>query len=132
MADVALTPTTAAQARPRRPNPALSFIRKEPLGFIGFLIIMIYFGLAFGAYWISPFHPEEIDFAAMLAAPSAEHPMGTDQYGRDVFSRLVYGARTAMAVGIRAAAGPGILAITAGNYGGKLGKFHFHLRAVLD
>ena len=39
---------------------------------------------------------------------------------------------TAMAVGIRAAAGPGILAITAGNYGGKLGKFHFHLRAVLD
>ena len=37
----------------------------------------------------------------------------------------------AMAVGLRAAAGPGILAITAGNYGGKLGKFHFHLRKLL-
>ena len=37
----------------------------------------------------------------------------------------------ATAVGIRAAAGTGILEITAGNYGGKLGKFHFHLREVL-
>ena len=37
-----------------------------------------------------------------------------------------------MAAGIRAAAGEGVVAITAGNYGGKLGKFHFHLREVLS
>jgi peptide/nickel transport system permease protein len=125
MADVALTPsTTAAQARPRRPNPVLNFIRKEPLGFIGFLIILLYFGLAFGAYWISPFHPEEIDFAAMLAAPSADHPMGTDQYGRDVFSRLVYGARTAMAVGILSAllgcTAGALIGATSGYFGGRI------------
>lgn len=124
MADVALTPSTAAQARPRRPNPVLNFIRKEPLGFIGFLIILLYFALAFGAYWISPFHPEEIDFAAMLAAPSAEHPMGTDQYGRDVFSRLVYGSRTAMAVGILSAflgcTAGALIGATSGYFGGRI------------
>lgn len=124
MADVALTPTTAAQARPRRPNPVLNFIRKEPLGFIGFLIILLYFALAFGAYWISPFHPEEIDFTAMLAAPSPEHPMGTDQYGRDVFSRLVYGSRTAMAVGILSAflgcTAGALIGATSGYFGGRI------------
>jgi peptide/nickel transport system permease protein len=124
MADVALTPSTTAQARPRRSNPVLHFIRKEPLGFIGFLIILLYFGMALGAYWISPFHPEEIDFAAMLAAPSAEHPMGTDQYGRDVFSRLVYGARTAMAVGIISAllgcTVGALIGATSGYFGGRI------------
>ncbi|MBN9278269.1 MAG: ABC transporter permease, partial [Hyphomicrobium sp.] len=124
MADVTFSPSSAALARPKRPNPVLHFIRKQPLGFIGFLIILIYFGLAFGAYWISPFHPEEIDFAAMLAAPSREHPMGTDQYGRDVFSRLVYGARTAMAVGILSAflgcTAGALIGATSGYFGGRI------------
>ncbi len=124
MADATLTPSTAALARPRRRNPVLHFIRQQPLGFVGFLIILLYFGMAIGAYWISPFHPEEIDFAAMLAAPSAEHPMGTDQYGRDVFSRLVYGARTAMAVGILSAflgcTAGALIGATSGYFGGRI------------
>jgi peptide/nickel transport system permease protein len=124
MADVTFTPSGVAQARPRRPNPVLHFIRKQPLGFIGFLVILLYFGLALGAAWISPFHPEEIDFAAMLTGPSREHIMGTDQYGRDVFSRLVYGARTAMAVGIISAflgcTAGALIGATSGYFGGRI------------
>lgn len=124
MADIALTPRSAAQARPKRPNPVLHFIRKQPLGFIGFLIILMYFTLAIGAAWISPFHPEEIDFAAMLTGPNHEHIMGTDQYGRDVFSRLVYGARTAMAVGIISAffgcTVGALIGATSGYFGGRI------------
>jgi peptide/nickel transport system permease protein len=124
MADVTFTPSTLSQARPRRPNPVLHFIRKQPLGFIGFLVILLYFALAVGAYWISPFHPEEIDFAAMLTAPNREHIMGTDQYGRDVFSRLVYGARTAMAVGIISAflgcTAGALIGATSGYFGGRI------------
>lgn len=124
MADIALTPRSAAQARPKRPNPVLHFIRKQPLGFIGFLIILMYFTLAVGAAWISPFHPEEIDFAAMLTGPNHEHIMGTDQYGRDVFSRLVYGARTAMAVGIISAflgcSAGALIGATSGYFGGRI------------
>ena len=48
----------------------------------------------------SIFDPEEIDFGAMVAAPGPEHWFGTDQYGRDVLSRIIYGSRTALAVGI--------------------------------
>ena len=88
---------------PKRDNPVLKFIKAQPLGFIGFLIVIVYFVMAVGAQWISPFHPEEVDFAAMLSAPNKEHIFGTDQYGRDVFSRLVYGSRTALAVGILSA-----------------------------
>ncbi len=123
MADVTVPPTLT-HARPRGPNPVLEFIRQQPLGFVGFLIILLYFGLAVGAFWISPFHPEEIDFAAMLTAPSREHPMGTDQYGRDVFSRLVYGARTAMAVGIISAflgcTAGALIGASSGYFGGRI------------
>jgi peptide/nickel transport system permease protein len=97
---MAVTTSIPADAIPRRPNPVWSFIKSQPLGFIGLLIILLYLVLAIGAPWIAPFDPEEVDFAAMLSKPSAAHLFGTDQYGRDVFSRLVYGSRTALAVGI--------------------------------
>ncbi len=103
MADVAANPPdakTVADAIPRRPNPVWQFIRSQPLGFAGFIVILAYLIAAVGARWIAPFDPEAIDFAAMLGAPDREHLLGTDQFGRDVFSRIVYGARTALAVGI--------------------------------
>src|SRR4249920_3920156 len=100
MATVATTPSVQLETIPERPNALWQFIKSQPLGLIGFLIILLYVVCAFGAAWISPFDPEAIDFVAMLSKPSAEHWFGTDQYGRDVFSRIVYGSRTALAVGI--------------------------------
>jgi peptide/nickel transport system permease protein len=91
---------TAGTAMPRRTNAVWSFIKSQPLGFAGLLVILLYVVLAVGAKWIAPFDPEEIDFAAQLARPDSAHWFGTDQFGRDVFSRLVYGSRTALAVGI--------------------------------
>lgn len=85
---------------PKRKSATWSFIKSQPLGAAGLLVILVYVAMAFGAKWIAPFDPEAIDFAAQLARPSIEHWFGTDQFGRDVFSRLVYGARTALAVGI--------------------------------
>ena len=101
MATVVTTPSV--DTLPKRANPLWQFVRVQPLGVIGFLIILVYAACALGAGWIAPYDPEEIDFVAMLGAPSAEHLFGTDQYGRDVFSRIVYGARTALAVGILSA-----------------------------
>jgi peptide/nickel transport system permease protein len=100
----AATPTAgtkiAADALPKRPNPVWLFIRTQPLGFAGLIVIMAYVIAALGAAWIAPYDPEAIDFAAMLQGPDSAHLLGTDQFGRDVFSRIVYGARTALAVGI--------------------------------
>jgi peptide/nickel transport system permease protein len=102
MADMTATDAFTEKV-PKRANPAVQFIKAQPLGFVGFLIVLLYFVFAIGASWISPYHPEAVDFAAMLTAPSPEHLFGTDQYGRDVFSRLVFGSRTALAVGILSA-----------------------------
>jgi peptide/nickel transport system permease protein len=100
MATVAATPSVQVDTLPRRPGLVAQFVRSQPLGLIGLLIIVVYVACAFGADWIAPHDPESIDFAAMLARPGLEHWFGTDQYGRDVFSRIVYGARTALAVGV--------------------------------
>jgi len=102
MADITATDAFTEKI-PKRANPLVQFIKAQPLGFVGFLIVLVYFVLAVGAAWISPYHPEAVDFGSMLSAPSREHLFGTDQYGRDVFSRLVYGSRTALAVGILSA-----------------------------
>ncbi|MGE5514142.1 MAG: ABC transporter permease [Bacteroidota bacterium] len=124
MAVTANARSIPADAIPHRPNPVLLFIRKEPLGFGGFLIILLYFVFALGARWIAPFDPEAVDFAAMLSPPSAEHFFGTDQYGRDVFSRLVYGARTALGVGILSAflgcTAGAVLGAASGYFGGRI------------
>src|SRR6266481_718023 len=100
MATVATTPSAQIDALPRRQNAFWQFVKSQPLGVVGFLIILLYVVFAMGAAWISPFDPEAIDFAAMLSRPGGEHWFGTDQYGRDVFSRIVYGSPTALAVGI--------------------------------
>jgi peptide/nickel transport system permease protein len=66
--------------------------------------------LALAAPWVSPFNPVAADFGAMLKAPSRTHPFGSDAFGRDVASRIIYGARTALGVGF----GASILGATLG------------------
>jgi peptide/nickel transport system permease protein len=60
--------------------------------------------LAATAGWIAPYDPLETDYGAMIAAPNAAHWLGTDAFGRDVLSRIIYGSRTALLVGLGAAA----------------------------
>jgi len=121
---VVVTPSTPVDTLPKRPNALWQFIKTQPLGLVGFLTITLYVVCAFGANWISPFDPEAIDFSAMLASPGAEHWFGTDQYGRDVFSRIVYGSRTALAVGIISAVAGctlgALLGAAAGYFGGRI------------
>lgn len=120
----------------RRNSPlyrALDFFRRKPLGTIG-LVIVVVFALAGGfADLIAPFDPEENDFASMMMAPSLTHLLGTDQFGRDIFSRLVFGARTAMIVGFGAAVGGGligmVLGVTSAYFGGW---FDLVLQRIFD
>ena len=124
MAAVTTASIATATAMPKRANPAWAFIRSQPLGFAGFLIIIVYVVAALGASWIAPFDPEAVDFVAMLAKPDSEHWFGTDQYGRDVFSRLVFGARTALAVGILSAvfgcSVGALIGAASGYFGGRI------------
>jgi peptide/nickel transport system permease protein len=80
----------------------LGFCRERPLGALGAVIVLVMSVVALAAEWLAPFDALATDYSAMLAAPSATHWLGTDAYGRDVLSRLVYGSRTALIVGLGA------------------------------
>jgi peptide/nickel transport system permease protein len=83
----------------KRRNAVLAFCIAQPLGTAGLLAIAAMMLAALFAEYVAPYDPVAIDFGAMLAAPSAEHWFGTDAFGRDILTRVVYGARTALAIG---------------------------------
>src|SRR5438876_101518 len=79
------------------------FCRKRPLGALGAAVVLVNILVGIGANVIAPYDPLATDYGAMLARPSATHWLGTDAFGRDVLSRIIYGSRTAMLVGFACA-----------------------------
>ena len=98
MSEIAADPVIAYKV-PKRRHPVLQFAITQPLGFAGLIVIIVMFVAGVFAKWVAPYDPLAVDYGAMLAAPSLAHPLGTDAFGRDVFSRVIYGARTALMVG---------------------------------
>jgi len=87
------------------------------------VVVMVVFAALF-ARWVAPYSPSETDFDAILAGPSREHLLGTDDLGRDTFSRIVWGARASILAGFFATVLAMIIAVpiglAAGYYRGKL------------
>jgi peptide/nickel transport system permease protein len=75
------------------------FIVQRPLGAAGGVIVIVMALTAALAPWVAPYDPKETSFLAILKSPSSEFLIGTDSFGRDVFSRLLWGARSALVVG---------------------------------
>lgn len=92
----------SAGAVSKRLRSASRFVRRQPLGTFGMLVIIVLVTVAALANVIAPFDPLAQAQRSALQAPGAEHFAGTDQFGRDVFSRLIYGARVSLYVGIGA------------------------------
>jgi peptide/nickel transport system permease protein len=84
---------------PKRRHPVLLFATQQPLGAGGLVFITLMAVCAAFAPWVAPHDPLAVDYAAMLSAPSQSYWLGTDSFGRDVLSRIIYGARTALAIG---------------------------------
>ena len=83
---------------PLRSDFAQSFAGNK-LAMGGFAIVLILFVVSLLAPWISPYEPTAIDLRNVLAAPSWQHPLGTDQLGRDILSRMIWGSRISLKVG---------------------------------
>jgi peptide/nickel transport system permease protein len=101
----------ACVPRPFRHRPlaglaraASGFVRAQPLGAGALAVILLLAFAAMFAGHLAPYDPVEIDFEAMLAPPSAAHPFGTDAFGRDILTRIVFGARTALSIGLLSSA----------------------------
>ncbi len=73
--------------------------RKNKLAVSGALMVIFLFGVAIFAPWLAPYDPGQINVKKVLEGPSMEHPFGTDQLGRDVLSRMIYGSRISLLVG---------------------------------
>ena len=102
----------------------LWFARAKPLGALGALIILLMVVAAVGAPVLAPQDYKQINPREKLQGPSAEHWFGTDQLGRDMYTRIIYGARVALGVGLAGtilSVGVGALVgLVSGYFGGKL------------
>ena len=108
---------------PKRRHPVVLFMMHQPLGAAGLVVIIAMGICAAFAQWVVPFDPLTVDYAAQLARPSAEHWLGTDSFGRDVASRIIYGARTALAIGFIASflgcTAGAVIGVASAYFGGK-------------
>ncbi len=109
------------------------FMQRQPVGTIG-IVLVLFFGLSgIFADWLAPYNPTANDFGAMTEAPSWSHWLGTDQLGRDLLSRILFGARTAFIVGLTSALVGGtsglVLGVGSAYFGGYIDLW---LQRVLD
>ena len=92
----------AAPPRVRSRSRALRRLRRRPMAVFGLVVASLFVLMALFAPLIAPYDPAATNFSAVLQGPSAAHIMGTDDLGRDVFSRVVYGARASLEAGVLA------------------------------
>jgi peptide/nickel transport system permease protein len=106
--------------RPKR-FTALRAVLRDRSALFGLALLIVVILMAIGANVIAPYDPAEIDPAANLAPASGDHWLGTDNLGRDIFSRLVHGARWTLGAATLAAAGIVVLGVTIGMVAGYVG-----------
>jgi peptide/nickel transport system permease protein len=120
----ARTLTLPAESRVDRwLEASLRFARERSLGAAGAIIIVLMILAALVADLIAPYDPLQTNYAAMLQSPSSSHWFGTDSFGRDVLSRLIYGSRTALWVGFSSsflgATLGAVIGVVSAYFGGK-------------
>ena len=121
------------ERRPAWTSAALDLSRRKPLGAAGAVIVIVMIALALLADLIAPYNPVANAFERMHLAPNVENWLGTDQFGRDVLTRIIYGARTALFVGFVSAlvgATVGLVLGVASAYFG--GLFDLLFQRVMD
>ena len=100
----------------------LKLLRRNPSAVGGFAIILAMVLMALSAPLLAPYNPIQISLAERLASPSAAHWFGTDEIGRDILSRVMYGARISLWIGIVVVAIAGGLGAVIGAASGYLGR----------
>jgi peptide/nickel transport system permease protein len=124
--DAVAAPRRASEIRRHADTPVwlhsvASFLRKKPLGAFGAALIVLFLALALGAQWLAPY-PYDVGTAAdRLQGPSLAHPFGTDANGRDLLSRVIWGARVSVTIGFGAVAISTLVAVTVGVTSGYFG-----------
>lgn len=96
--------------------------RRHRLAMAGGVVLILLYAAALLAPWITPYEYDKIDFAAFNQAPSLEHPMGTDRLGRDELTRVLYGGRVSLMVGLGVGVFSTVIGTAVGIVSGYYGK----------
>jgi peptide/nickel transport system permease protein len=118
-------PATAPTVAPARATSRseLGRLLHEPSALIGAAIVLFFIAIALFAPLIAPYEPNAPDWMAIREAPSAAHWFGTDDLGRDVLSRVIYGTRASLAAGIVSVAVAVLIGVPFGMLAGYFGRF---------
>ncbi len=110
-----------------RPNlwQRLARSLRYPPTLLGFLLCLLFLGCAILAPWLAPFSYQKMGIGPTFDPPSAKHLFGTDEFGRDVFSRVIYGSQISLRIGLT-------VTLLAGGVGAVLGLFSGFLGGVTD
>lgn len=139
MANIALDKTMEENRRPHRSSSlwmdAWRQVRRNRFAIVGLGILGVLIVVAVFAPWVSPHDPNAHDMAMGIQAPSREHLLGTDELGRDLLSRLIYGARVSLTVGLIVVGIAGTIGVTlgaiSGYYGGWIDEIIMRLVDVI-
>lgn len=129
---------TEEKDRPSIPyrKMALMRLKKDKLAMVGIIVLIIIMILAIFEPMLSPYGYDETDFGAMLQEPSLKHPFGTDDLGRDILVRILYGARISLTIGFVAAAINMVIGVLyggiAGYFGGKVDMVMMRIVDILS
>ncbi len=111
----------------------IRLVREKPLGTVGAIIVLLFFVVAIFAEMLAPYGWNDIQLGDRLLAPSVQHLMGTDNLGRDLLSRIIYGARISVYVGLGGALLTALVSILIGIPSGFFGgKFDLTIQRFVD
>jgi peptide/nickel transport system permease protein len=102
-------------------RPVLAFARRRPMATVGAVFIALVLFAAFAAPVLAPYDPNKQDLGNVLQPPGAAYPLGTDDLGRDVLSRLIFGSRVSLQAGIITVFFALVVGVTIGLVGGFVG-----------
>lgn len=98
-----------------------NIFKKNKLGMVCMFVVLFLVFVAIFAPWLAPYDPYEMELSNMLQPPSWEHPFGTDEFGRDLLSRVIYGCRVSLSVGVVAQLIATLIGFVAGVCAGYFG-----------
>ena len=122
----------------RRRTPAAldvvkRLVREKPLGFAGALLVLLFVVLAVAAPVIAPYGSQQLGAGVPLTGPSMAHPFGIDNLGRDVFSRVIYGAQVSMTIGFLSVITATVISLAVGVLSGYFGGlFDILFQRIVD
>ena len=127
-----MTAVTLSDQAPARGSRRTRWLRKHPTLIIGALLLVAVTVLSLAAPWLATHDPQEIDPLARLQGISAEHWLGTDAMGRDVFSRVLWGGQVSLQVGITVAVLSTVIGVLLGLLAGFVRWTETPIMRVMD